>query len=201
MEIKDFEEQAKSLREISAIPQVDVPLVIVPDARAVLVRGIQWAVGEGKAAWLPEYEEVATWLACSGGKGLLLAGSCGRGKTLLATLVIPTILRYYAQKVIYCYAASAITPKELTECMTRKLVCIDDIGTEGVLNSYGNKIQVVPAIVDEAERTGKLLLLTTNMGGKDILAKYGMRTADRLRGLCRIVEFAGDSLRGRVNNG
>ena len=30
--------------------------------------------------WLPEYDEIADWMSDTQGKGLLLMGSCGRGK-------------------------------------------------------------------------------------------------------------------------
>ena len=40
------------------------------------------SMGE-RLLWLPEYDEVATWLSGNNGKGLFLYGACGRGKSLL----------------------------------------------------------------------------------------------------------------------
>lgn len=46
-----------------------------------------------------------------------------------------------------------------------------------------------------AERYGLRLFLSTNLTKGDLLNRYGERTFDRLRHLCRVIEFRGDSLR------
>ena len=47
----------------------------------------------------------------------------------------------------------------------------------------------------EAEKRGKLLMLTTNLSLEEISQKYGERTMDRLVAITRRVKFEGNSLR------
>ena len=43
--------------------------------------------------WLDEYYHVKSWMMNTEGKGLLLMGSCGRGKSVIASGVIPVLFR------------------------------------------------------------------------------------------------------------
>lgn len=49
--------------------------------------------------------------------------------------------------------------------------------------------------MDEAEKRGKMLMLTTNLSLDEISQKYGERTMDRLVAITRRVKFEGTSLR------
>lgn len=190
----DFSEQERSLYEAGAIIRSDAVRIAIDNAQDLLNRGLHHFLGDS-AKWLQEYNQVADWLTDNRGKGLLCIGNCGRGKTVICCKVIPCITSYWANKLIYCYTANDLGAR-LKDAKAKKLLCIDDIGTEGVYNSYGNKVYAFPEIVDDAERTGKLLLITTNMSYDELKARYGERTVDRLVGLCKIVPFDGESLRG-----
>ena len=43
--------------------------------------------------YLEEYDEVVNWMTDTKGKGLLLMGGCGKGKSIIATGVIPVLLK------------------------------------------------------------------------------------------------------------
>ena len=43
--------------------------------------------------WLEEYYHIKSWMMNTEGKGLLLMGSCGRGKSVIASGVIPVLFR------------------------------------------------------------------------------------------------------------
>lgn len=191
----DFDAEVRRLIEVGAISQPDRIHIAIDDARGILVRGLIHFIGPS-AQWLPEYDKVADWLNDNQGMGLFCYGSCGRGKSVLTSMVIPTILHYWANKIVYCYTAEAMA-RNLDKIKSYPLVCIDDIGVEGIANIYGNKTYALPAIVDEAERKGHLLILSTNLTVDEIGPKYGERTMDRLRAICKPVMFAGDSLRGK----
>ena len=60
---------------------------------------------------------------------------------------------------------------------------------------YGERRLAFCEIVDEAEKRGKLLMLTTNLSLEEISQKYGERTMDRLVAITRRVKFEGNSLR------
>lgn len=191
----NFAEQEQSLNEAGAIISSNTVSIAIGGADDMLRRGLNHFVGD-TARWLKEYDQIADWLTDNHGKGLLCIGNCGRGKTLMCCKIIPCITRYWANKLVYCYTANELGQR-LKDAKAKKLLCIDDIGTEGVYNSYGNKVYAFPEIVDDAERTGKLLLVTTNMSYDELKVRYGERTVDRLIGMCRVVPFDGDSLRGQ----
>ena len=171
----------------------------VPDARNVLMRGLRYYLGD-KAVWLPEYDMVAEWLSENNGKGLLLYGNCGRGKTLITQKILPEIFRWYLRKVLPLFTARDLNDR-FTEVMQYKIVAIDDLGTEGDAMIYGNRRVFFSELVDDAERHGKTLIISTNLrrkrasGEPSIEERYGIRTLDRLRLLTRSVAFVGESLR------
>ena len=50
---------------------------------------------------------------------------------------------------------------QYTEVMQHYLFVIDDIGREEPYQEYGNRFNVLPDLVDDCERRGKLLITTT----------------------------------------
>lgn len=189
----DFEKAKAYLREAGAIVEPDKVYIRIPDARQLIFDGIKAFVGDG-AKWVKEYDEVADWLTDNEGKGLLLMGNCGRGKSLLATKVLPLLINQCCRKMVSSYTAMQMNMKP-DAVMAKHIICVDDIGIEGESLLYGNRRMVVSELADAAEREGKLLLLTTNMSTDELRQKYGERTIDRLRVVTKLVVFAGESLR------
>lgn len=165
----------------------------IPEARQCLEGFMRHEIGDN-FKWLPEYDQVVEWLTDNERKGLLCTGSNGRGKTVICSKAIPAILNFFMRLIVYnCDATNmAANMQSLHDYF---ILSIDDVGTEGVTSSYGNKIYMLSEIADEAEKKGKMLLLTTNLSGPNLASKYGERTLDRLRGLCKIVLFKGNSMR------
>lgn len=167
--------------------------VRIPDAKGCLEVFLRHEVGSA-FRWLPEYDKVAEWLTDNNRKGLLCIGNNGRGKTLICSKAIPAMLNFFMQKYVYCCDATNMAAN--MQCLhDYSNLSIDDIGTEDVASDYGNRLYMLPEIVDEAEKKGKMLLLTTNLLSQDLAAKYGERTFDRLRGLCKVIVFQGESMR------
>lgn len=167
--------------------------VRTPDARKVLARGIKYFVGEG-AVWLPEYEAVTEWLSDNKGRGLLCAGQCGRGKTVICQKVLPVIFRHWHRLIVNTVTATELNDR-YDEFRQYKIISIDDVGKESVANRYGEKHNYIEEIVDEAERKQKLLIISTNLNEDGLKQRYDDRTIDRLRAVTRPVLFIGDSLR------
>lgn len=165
----------------------------LPQPRMLLWAGLRWFCGD-RAQWLPEYEEVARWLADNRGQGLFLQGACGRGKSLIGWKILPVIIHRYYRKIVEC--STAVDMNRRTELLlSRHLLYIDDVGTEQERNHYGTKSWAFPEIVDEAERKGHLLIFSSNLSIQELGAKYGRRTIDRLTAVARRVEFSGKSMR------
>lgn len=170
------------------------PRIMVKDAEKALLQGLSACLGKGNATWLPEYAEVADWLSDGKGKGLLCIGNNGRGKSLIAMHVLPPLFLLAGKVILNVYRAREMNGR-IDEIIGKRFAVIDDIGTEDVAVSYGNRRLALPEIVDAAEDRGNLLVLTTNLAAAELRAKYGERTFDRLVKLTRAVYFKGKSLR------
>lgn len=189
----DFKSALSVLADVGFNPIPNAVFISVPDARAALWKGIQFFAGNA-ASWQDEYNDVANWLANNKGRGLLCLGNCGRGKTLLCGKIIPVLLNYYCRKIVSCYDAQQLNA-ELDAVKRKHIIYIDDIGTEFLSVKYGEKRLAFAELVDEAEKKGKLLIISTNLSLSELQQKYGERTVDRLRAITTPVVFKGDSLR------
>lgn len=189
----DFESTIRNIQEANSKRILPVRIVIrVPNARQELKNCLARLVHS--AQWLAEYDEVVHWLEDNHGRGLLCVGNCGRGKTMLCYRVIPILLNFYLKKSVCCYDAVDIN-SQIDEMKNKGIVCVDDIGTESDYFVYGVRRQPFAELVDNAEKTGKLLLLTTNLTTDQLRDKYGIRVFDRLKRITKLVHFKGSSLR------
>lgn len=175
----------------------------IPDSKAAIARGLHYFVGD-KAKWLQGYDDVAAWLSNNNRKGLLLLGTNGRGKSLLCRDIIPTLIRYHymrPDKVLILRAAElgSIKPNtpEYFNIKSANVIVVDDFGVEGVANVYGERRDMFSDIVDICEQNRIILICTTNLAPKEITARYGLRTLDRLKELTKVVCLEGESLRGK----
>ena len=142
---------------------------------------------------IPEHEEIIDWMTDTKGKGLILVGDCGRGKSSILTGVIPVIFNMKFKKLIFPMSATdMVNAKNLYQDY---FYCIDDIGTESVKNHFGEKSEVFATVMDDAERFFKPVFISTNLTGQQIIDRYGKRTMDRIVRLCRVVKFKGNSFR------
>lgn len=143
---------------------------------------------------LPEYDEVIDWMTDSKGKGLLLVGTNGRGKTTILMSVIPVIFSVRFNKIVHPFAATDI--ERIWKAPQRQwALAIDDLGTEARYNDYGEKKELFNDLINDAETFLKPTFISTNLDGQKIVDRYGIRAFDRIVRLCRIVKFSGDSLR------
>lgn len=158
---------------------------------------------------LPEYDRITDWMADTGGLGLLLIGDCGRGKSVIATCLVPVLLgmkNLHTYPVHaddfnkpYPFAASTMGMDPKMTCLDYLTRCpypvIDELGVEPMINDYGERYEGFNRVINTAERYFRPVFVSTNLSKDEMLNRYGERTLDRLRHLCRIVEFKGESLR------
>ena len=168
----------------------------IPNARAIFENSFRYFLSKEnkELVWFPEYEEVVKWIEDNDGRGLLLYGDCGRGKSMISRYVIPSILFAYKNKVI-CIKTAQEMNIVLDDVLEKKLISLDDIGTEDILNKFGNKRLALAEIMDAVERKSKLIIISTNLSGREIEQRYGTRTMERIISTTKRIEFKGDSLR------
>ena len=140
---------------------------------------------------LPAYDEIIDWLSDTKGRGLMLMGECGLGKSTILNYVIPAIFRTKTNKVLRSIAAKDLVAIEKN---IATFIIIDDLGTESIKNDYGTKIDAVADAISYAEDSSKTLLITTNLASKALKERYDERTLDRLR-KCKVVVIKGNSFR------
>ena len=140
---------------------------------------------------LNSYDDIIDWLSDTKGRGLMLMGDCGLGKSTILNYVIPAIFRTKTNKLL-----TSTPAKELGEIdrSSASFIIIDDLGTESIKNDYGTKIDAVADAISYAEDSSKTLLITTNLASKALKERYDERTLDRLR-KCKVVVIKGKSFR------
>lgn len=196
-----FDRIAEQYSDRSELLAPDFVKIAVPNARELLRSGLDYYVRqytngrEQNAAWTEKnYAPVADWLANNGGRGLLMIGGCGLGKTLIATHIIPLLMLKFCRK-----SATVCTARELAQnpdsIIGKHIIVVDDIGTESISNIYGNKRLPFAELCDAAEHKGKLIILTSNLTADEIKERYGERVIDRLRAITKPVVFTGKSMR------
>ncbi len=168
----------------------------IPNAKDLLPKAMRYFIErEGKEMqWLKPYDKVAEWLSDNKGRGLLLYGSVGQGKTVLSRSAIPAILLKVRGKVVKSYDIDEMN-NQIDEIKNQRLISLDDIGTETIVNNFGNKRNAFAEIMDNAEKTGQLVIISTNLGKEQLIEKYGDRVFDRILATTKRVVFRGESLR------
>ncbi|QNB46838.1 hypothetical protein BR63_11270 [Thermanaerosceptrum fracticalcis] len=133
--------------------------------------------------------------------GILLYGSVGTGKTHLAVGILKTAFHRGLTGVL-------VKVPDLLEEIRRGyngeysplegkvrnifLVILDDLGAEKVTDWVREKLY---SIIDHRYENEKPLIITTNCPPSELTERIGVRTADRLREMCKIVEVQGKSYR------
>lgn len=145
-------------------------------------------------AWLPEYDHVADWLSGNDGRGLFLYGNCGRGKSMLCRYVIPAILLKNFRKVVRVFDMQEVN-RNIDNALVHHILALDDVGTEENSVKYGERRNAFAEVMDSVEKQGKLILVSTNLGEKELRERYGDRVLDRIISTTKRVVFTGKSLR------
>ena len=138
------------------------------------------------------------------GKGILISGPIGCGKTSIMSLMrlVPEQKGKYILKPTREISFEFI--KEGYEVIQRytsgnsmqnttKNYCFDDLGTENNLKYYGNECNVMGEILlsryDLFINKKIITHLTTNLSASEIEAAYGNRVRSRLRQMLNLVSF------------
>lgn len=166
--------------------------VFIPEAEGEIMKAGE-AIGK-KLIKTNLITQVAEYLSNTGGKHLLLLGSVGTGKTLLATKIIPFIFFVKYKKVYTVYKACDLFDN-LEHAKKYPFVVVDDFGTESTAVNFGNKTDAFSEWIDSLEERTCLAIATTNQDANQIKQKYGIRTYDRLRGLFKVIQVNEKSMR------
>ncbi len=193
----NFSQIVEEMKEHGMKVPSDRMQIRVPNAKDWLQSAMKYFIEqEGKKLqWLKPYDEVAEWLSDNKGKGLLLYGNVGQGKTVLSRSAIPAILLKVSRKVVASYDIDEMNAS-IDNIKNKRIISLDDIGTETIVNNFGNKRNAFAEIMDNAEKTRQIVIISTNLGKEQLIEKYGARVFDRILATTKRVVFRGQSMRG-----
>ena len=195
-----FAEVATYLQQQGYDSRKDPYHIRIDNARKRMEDGLHYFLKD-QAQWLPGYDKIADWLADNKGRGLLCVGTTGRGKSLLCQQILPVILGNGGRPI--ASIAATDLKSRLDELLHEKIVIIDDLGKEP-RKYFGNVDNSFFELCNNAERTGNLLIITTNLSTtpsdralypESIQERYGAEVLDRLKSITRMVRLEGESLR------
>ena len=150
-------------------------------------------------------EEYANAFAAGEGKGLLLCGRSGLGKTFLMNCVAQRVLeRGYSVVVISAYKLIEAMRRfqfgedgmeQVQDLLSCDLLCIDDLGSEPMLR--GVTVSSLYHIVNERRNANRSTVITTNLDSELLYEKYDDRIAARLTDPSRmkVIPFIGTDVR------
>ena len=195
-----FAEVATYLQQQGYDSRKDPYHIRIGNARKRMEDGLHYFLKD-QAQWLPGYDKIADWLADNKARGLLCVGTTGRGKSLLCQQILPVILGNGGRPI--ASIAATDLKSRLDELLHEKIVIIDDLGKEP-RKYFGNVDNSFFELCNNAERTGNLLIITTNLSTtpsdraiypESIQERYGAEVLDRLKSITRMVRLEGESLR------
>lgn len=201
-----FADVSEYLQQHSAYDSRRDPYHIrIPDARRRMEACMHDLLGD-RAQWLTAYDRVADWLTDNRGRGLLCVGAPSTGKSFFCQKMLPAILGNGGRPIPTVDAVNLRT--RLDELKRERICIIDDLGKEPCKH-YGEPDNSFFELCNNAERTGNLLIITTNLSPNiispthpdaarypdSIEHRYGRAVLDRLKVIVSAIEFRGESLR------
>ena len=139
------------------------------------------------------------------GKGLLLCGRSGLGKTFLMNCVAQRVLeRGYSVVVVSAYKLIEAMRRyqfgeddaqQVQDMLSCDLLCIDDLGSEPMLR--GVTVSSIYHIINERRNASKAIVVTTNCDSDQLYEKYDDRIGARLTDPSRmtVIPFVGVDVR------
>ena len=150
-------------------------------------------------------EEYADTFDAGDGKGLLLCGRSGLGKTFLMNCVAQRVLeRGYSVVVVSAYKLIEAMRRfqfgedgieQVQDMLSCDLLCIDDLGSEPMLR--GVTVSSLYHIINERRNANRAVVVTTNLDSDLLYEKYDDRIGARLTDPSRmkVIPFIGVDVR------
>ena len=192
------------LQSLGDIPNPDPIHIQIKDAKKRMKNALKLYIKGKPVKWLKGYDKVVSWLTDNDCKGLLLVGTPGLGKSIICQRVLPYIIgKQYEIKIVEARELH----DRINELKRSRIVVIDNLGWEP-RKHYGDIDQSFYELCDNAECTGNILVIATNLataplegrhlpsGYHDsILNRYGDGVLSRLHAITSLAIFEGPNMR------
>ncbi len=192
----NFSNVIDSMRSAGMATPLKKIQIKIPDAEKKLRDTFSFFIKEEnrELQWIPAYDKVAEWLKDNNGKGIFMFGDVGLGKSVLGRYVLPFIIHSEYRKVVRTFDVDGMNAN-IDLIKSKRIVSLDDIGTEEQVIDFGNRREAFAEIIDKAEKTGQILIISSNLGKPELKARYGDRVFDRILNTTKRVVFRGESFR------
>ena len=138
----------------------------------------------------------------AGSKGVAILGSVGVGKTVALKLAAHVFdcefLTVSELSVLFSREGASAFWSAVESSACRNDLILDDIGSETDSKSYGNPLPIADLIYARYEQFkthGDRLWVSSNLSGKELANRYGIRVVDRIREMCNVIPCVGKSMR------
>jgi len=150
-------------------------------------------------------EAYADSFAAGEGRGLLLSGTTGLGKTFLMNCIAQRVLeRGYSVVVVSAYKLTELMRRyqfngegeeQVRDMIACDLLCVDDLGSEPMIR--GVTVSAIYHIINERRNANRAIVVTTNCDSDGLYEKYDDRVGARLcdAGRMQILQFVGEDVR------
>lgn len=138
--------------------------------------------------YIADYDNFVNYMIDNKGRGLIICGQYGLGKSIFLNKVYPQFIHDFFGKSIKTRIYSAYNMnKNISEILQGKFAIIDDIGAEGKYMFYGNEVEGFSMLIDNSEKNNTLLFASSNLSIEELKKRYGDRTFDRLKKVCSYI--------------
>lgn len=146
------------------------------------------------SGYIPTLETVPIVRAYMEGRGLLLSGPAGVGKTFLLSLLCFSNCVQHAERDINEWGLAGI--HNWYDWRDGCVVVIDDLGAELTASHYGIKSDLLRQVIEHRYAAQRATThVTTNLTSQEIGERYGERILDRILGMCVPFKMSGESYR------
>lgn len=188
------------LEEIAADLKRPSVFDVTVSEEAIRSRSMEMA----KAGYIHTRQSLEALEAYLKGYGIGLIGPVGTGKTMFFRVVRPlnVTVRETGKKpciVVFGMARTlGMGVDELNDFLEEHKydeVVLDDVGTEPLYNFYGEKMEILPYILDRRMESPCRTHMTSNLTIRDIGERYGVRVVDRINEMVSVHRLQGPSNR------